>query len=272
MAMVAVADILGFSSLVKQEPLSKIVNYHIKNLNNLLSSIPSSQELPESPTNEQIIREWLVGHTLFSDTVILYSLQDTREGYYAVIARANEILSRPIQFPALRFRIGISYGEFYCNPENNIYVGKALIEAYELEQKQNWCGAALTEAAYTKIKNYPAAKSILSPYDVPIKNGKKERHNVINWTLNTHPLEDKEYGWLSRENIDSDAAEEKIRNTERFHAEMCNQCKEHRKKLANDKLLKYLTRVGAVILTALKRLLIVMPALQLIGIQMTTGS
>ncbi|MBF0457560.1 MAG: hypothetical protein HQK99_06660 [Nitrospirae bacterium] len=236
MAMVAVADILGFSSLIEQEPLSKIVDYYIENFHNhLYSSIPDYLNLPESPTHEQIVLKGLVGHAHFSDTVILYSLEDTSWGHRAVILAALRILAQQLNDPALRFRIGISYGEFYCDPKKNIYVGKALIEAHKLEKKQNWCGAALTEIADTKIIDND--RQLLVSYDVPIKNGKTETHTVINWTCGKHDKIDKDNEWLFRKYIDyrdeaeAKAAEEKLHNTEQFHAEVCKAYNCHGKKL-----------------------------------------
>lgn len=232
-ALVAVCDILGFSDLVRQRPLREIVDYHLNNFQAALgSSIPGYPALPAEPTDDQILRQGLVGFVSFSDTVILYSLQDTRDGYRAVINAATILLARHILWPGLRFRIGISYGDFYFAPERNIYVGRALIDAHELERAQDWCGAALTDSADNLIADRYPDSHFLSRYDVPMRNGQTESHRVINWTLANHDVIPIDNGWMERENVadsaDAQAAERKLLNTERFHAEMCVQCRSRR--------------------------------------------
>lgn len=230
-AMVAVCDILGYSNLIKETPHSEVVSYHIENMQTALrSSIPNFPNQPTDVTSEQIFIEGLVGFATFSDTVLLYSLQDDRRGYRAVIEASTRLLARHILWPTLRFRIGIAYGEFHADPNRNIFVGKALVEAHELERRQDWCGAALTDNAYAQILDSSTDREWLVPYDVPIRGGSKESHMVINWCYATHrSLPERD--WIER-NYNIGATEEekikienKLSNTEQFHAVTCQRCK-----------------------------------------------
>jgi hypothetical protein len=231
-AVVAVCDILGYGNLVKDTPLEEVINYHIENFRIVLaSSIPRFESLSVAPTSDQVFRERLVGHVAFSDTVLIYSLADDLNGYKNVVDVVWGLLSRPILYPQLRFRIGVSYGDFYHNSEKNIYVGKALIEAYELEKRQEWCGGALTKPAEEKMGSY----ALLTLYDVPVKLNKTESLLAINWTLAKHDVIDKADGWMPRDygyaipsTEEEIEIERKLRNTERFHFEKCVQCKAHR--------------------------------------------
>ncbi|MBN1291755.1 MAG: hypothetical protein JXB48_07935, partial [Candidatus Latescibacteria bacterium] len=138
--------------------------------------------------------------------------------------------------PHYRYRVGISYGEFYHNKSKNIYVGKALVEASELEKIQQWSGASLTNKAAEKIVS--PESSVLVDYNVPLKNSEKRKYKVINWTqANHHPTLEKQ-NWMYREengnkvNTYSDSdVEQKILNTEQFHFDKCSKCRNARKNM-----------------------------------------
>lgn len=234
--MVAVCDILGFSDLVRQKSLDEMVQYHIKNYHNLINaSIPKTSKVYQ-PSSQEFIDQQLVEVAIFSDTVLIFSLADNKRSHDQVIYSAVSILAQPIiLYPEYRFRIGISYGDFYHDAAKNIYVGKALVEAHELERKQNWSGAALTKEAKDAIgDNY-----YLTNYDVPIKENDEQisqTHCIINWTLADHDVITELTGWLNRSDYLVSISEKKrqrieqiLQNTERFHYEKCNQCRVVRK-------------------------------------------
>lgn len=224
-AMVAVCDILGFSQLVKERPLEEIIDLHILNFHKLVqASVPKHSSVDRSKAS-------LVGSAIFSDTVLIFSLADNKRSHDQVIYSAVSILAQPMVLPELRFRIGISYGDFYHDAAKNIYVGKALVEAHELERKQNWSGAALTKEAKDAIGcNY-----YLTNYDVPIKENDEQisqTHCIINWTLAEHDVITELKGWLNRSDYLLSISEKKrqrieqiLQNTERFHYENCVQCR-----------------------------------------------
>jgi hypothetical protein len=238
-AMVAVCDILGFRELVKRSTFEELVNRHIASILNVQKGIPK-QETSTPPTHEQIFRDRLVGHAFFSDTVLLYSLSEDKYGYENLIDVTMYLIAYPILWPEYRFRVGISYGEFYRDAENNVYAGKALVEAYELEKSQDWCGGALTKKAESKIKEANVNPYNLVQYDVPFKFSNTESDLVVNWTLAKHDAIDKEFGWLARSYAlplteQEKATERKLINTERFHFEKCVQCRAYRNYLAKAK-------------------------------------
>lgn len=230
-AMVAVCDILGFSDLVRQRPLDEMIDYHITNYHNLIkASIPKASKVYQ-PSSQEFTDQQLVGAANFSDTALIFSLADNKRSYDQVIYAAVSILAQPMLYPEYRFRIGISYGDFYHDAAKNIYVGKALVEAHELERKQNWSGGALTKEAKEVIgDNY-----FLTDYNVLVKEGNdqiSQIYCVINWTLANHDVITELTGWLNRSDYLVSISEKKrqrieqiLQNTERFHYEKCNQCR-----------------------------------------------
>ncbi|MCB2141204.1 hypothetical protein KQH27_00685 [bacterium] len=230
--MVAVCDIMGYSNLVREHSLQELVNYHLGNIVNVVkSSIPNSHENTIVPTEVELLKTGAVGHVFFSDTIIIYSLADNRDGRKNVLDAVYRLLCIPMNTPYYRYRIGIAYGEMYVDIKQNIYVGKALVEAHDLEVLQEWSGASLMESAANMFKNHYPENSMIVNYDVPIKGNATKRLSVVNWTLANHKNVTGQENWMWRAEkgqrvvrYKDPKVELKIRNTEKFHREMCVQC------------------------------------------------
>jgi len=88
------------------------------------------------------------------------------------------------------FRGGIAYDEMFVDEGKEIFLGRALMKAYELEGSQEWIGAAIHEdlvEAYPNIFNddtRPYLKSIFLKYPVPFKGGGIKHLHTINWRFN----------------------------------------------------------------------------------------
>jgi len=225
-AMVAVCDVLGFGDYIKHNSLDDAKIY-LKSIQDLANKSPLTAYTPEG--NVQLY----VGQVHFSDTVVFYSLEDHIRAFEHIIFTVLRILAIPLLHPDYRFRIGISYGEFFYDNREHIYVGKALVDAYNLEIKQEWCGAALSQAAFDKVAESFTAGYYLIEYNVPIKNDKRQSYNVINWTLGQHePIADERF--LERDYAIPSTEREKnieikLKNTEQFHSDVCVQCRQFRK-------------------------------------------
>jgi hypothetical protein len=85
------------------------------------------------------------------------------------------------------FRGGIAYDEMYVDENNEIFLGRALTKAYELEGAQEWIGSAIhdeIEKAYPNIFNgniCPYLRNIFLKYLVPFKGGARKKLHTINW-------------------------------------------------------------------------------------------
>jgi len=239
-AMVAVCDILGYGNLVMSNSLAELKEFHQENINNIMkSAIHNFGEAAASPSPEEVFKQNLVGYTIFSDTIILFSLSDDRDGYRNVLNAVYRLISLPMFTPIYRYRVGISYGEFYHDSTKSIYIGKALVEANKLEKRQQWSGAALTEDAANKFEGYFPESDMLVRYVVPVISSSKnppEKYSVVNWTSARHEAITEKQGWMYREEnklkvtaYKDDDIEQKILNTEQFHAEHCVQCEAARR-------------------------------------------
>lgn len=174
-AMVAVCDILGFKAILNSLPLEEIVKEDFGYLRKALYSSLYQEKTPEhTPTLEEFQAQNRVGFAWFSDTILLYSLEDNVDGYMNLIETAAWIIIETILSHTVRLRVGISYGKVFIDPENQIYLGLAIAEADELQKRQEWSGGALTKKAEQKIP--PSIEEAgfpypwhLARYKVPLK-------------------------------------------------------------------------------------------------------
>ena len=167
--MVACCDILGFKKLVKSKPLDELLKGELARFYELLifsltqkwKDLKDLAQFPEFRGEQKRVRiAW------FSDTYLICGINDDEDSHYNVIETVAWLVSVTMdtQTPV---RAGVAYGEFYDKPENELYVGKALVEAYELEQAQEWVGGALSPKAARKTPQ--DAMCHLKEYRVPLK-------------------------------------------------------------------------------------------------------
>jgi len=136
-------DILGFKNLIKEkspEDIYKIIDkcldiyYSWEKLNELFSTL------------------------YFSDTIIFYqtSEENKQTAFLDIYGIAGLIYSRLLA-EGIPVRGAITFGEFNVKQDskgkNIIYFGDALIEAYDLEKKEEWIGIIISNLAYKDIDN-----------------------------------------------------------------------------------------------------------------------
>lgn len=136
-------DILGFKELLKNLTPESIYNI-------VDSSLQIRNNFDEIQNNFSVI--------YFSDTIIFYRNENgyNRKTFLDIITVAETIfvalLARRIPIRGV-----ITYGEFNVNSDSSnkyeIFFGDALIEAYELERKENWIGVTVAKSAWEPYEN-----------------------------------------------------------------------------------------------------------------------
>jgi class 3 adenylate cyclase len=235
-SLIAVCDILGFSHLVESAELDAVVQnamgwfrralHHSIHKGEFPTGVPSLRALEAHPH---------VGVAWFSDTVLLYTKEDSNDAVRELLTVVAWLLFETTMQGLTRIRAGISYGEVFLDPENSLYVGMPIVEAYRLEQKQQWSGAALAPSAEHRIpaeaRTGRFADWRLTPYAVPLKGGTQVQALAVNWNQGIHAL-----GWRflwsskSAEPTPDDWAAnpdvcEKFINTRAFHEAHCQECR-----------------------------------------------
>lgn len=234
--LIAVCDILGFSALVANKPLEEVIDGSITWFRRALNHSILKKSFPDSaPPTAELDGNNHVGVAWFSDTILLYTKEDTDEAVRELLQVVAWLVFETILDGKTMIRAGIAYGEAYIEPENSIYIGKAIIDAYELEKIQEWAGAALCSSAVLRIPELARSGKFVDwwvvPWAVPLKHKQTMLTLAINWNLGIHAPD-----WRLRWSRKSDMPEksdwatnkilsEKFMNTKLFHEAHCIYCR-----------------------------------------------
>lgn len=228
-------DILGFSALVQSTPLDRLIDGHMAWFRRSLHHSLHKTAFPtEPPAGAELQGNALLGAAWFSDTVLLYTREDSDEAVRELLATVGWLIFEG-QSGRTRIRAGIAYGEAHIDPDNSIYVGTPIVEAHQLETAQQWSGAALTPAAVERLPEYARTGEFIDwwvvPWDVPLKKGEVMQSLAVNWNFGVHAPEWR-LQWSATQNdppAEAWAADsslcEKFVNTRRFHVAHCHDCR-----------------------------------------------
>jgi hypothetical protein len=124
----------------------------------------------------------------------------------------------------IALRGAIAYGECFVADEPPAFLGKPIIDAYELEQGQQWAGASLCKSAAEQLGDLSnMAREPFRPvvrYPVPLKENKTESLLAVKWPLAfdlPHPnmaMRPAKDDATERHRLD---VQEKIKNTAAFY-------------------------------------------------------
>jgi hypothetical protein len=178
---VAFFDILGFKNWVETEGSWNVFVY-IRGFMNLM--IRAS--MPKSVVNADMsvdLEPSIISYINFSDSIVFYSRDDSYEAFRSMLKVCAEFMNVIICGPTRAIRGALTHGEFYADPENNAYVGQALIDAYELEEKQDWLGVSL-QGSIEGTANFIRAKKesphLIVQSLVPLKDSSNKPF-CLNW-------------------------------------------------------------------------------------------
>ena len=179
---VAFFDILGFGSWVESEGSKKVFTY-VRGFLNLMvrSSLPGSTVHQDMSVD---IQKSDIGYINFSDSIVFYSRNDSYHCLKAMLTVCGEFMNIVICGPSRMLRGAIAHGEFYADPKANAYVGKALIDAYKLEEDQDWLGLSLHDSVEV-VKYFQQAlnehKGYIVRSLVPLRSNSNKKPYCINW-------------------------------------------------------------------------------------------
>lgn len=232
---IAICDILGFTSFVQKNQLDYVVESSLGWFRKALHHSIHQEEFPSHvPSLAQLQSHSELGIAWFSDTILIYTLEDTEECLQSLISSIGWLLFETMFTEDTRLRCGISYGEAYIDADNSIFVGKPIIEAYHLEEKQAWSGGALTTSAMQCTPEYARSGEYADwnvvPYPVPLTNKSTFDTLAINWTIGVHPNFELRWSKRHSEPTPEDWKKQRVvcekwKNTKTFHNNVCRFCK-----------------------------------------------
>lgn len=179
---VAFFDILGFSNWIETAGSKEVFVYTRGFLNLMIrSSMPKSVVNPDMSVD---LEQSNISYINFSDSIVYYSLDDSYEAFRTMLRICAQLMNIVICGPTRMIRGALSHGEFYADPENNAYVGRALIDAYRLEEAQDWLSVSLHSSIEDTANFIRAQKEfprLIVRSLVPLK-GSSNKPFCLNWT------------------------------------------------------------------------------------------
>lgn len=163
---VAFLDIMGFKDRVAR-------NEHDEILKEL--------ELFQSNISQYVSyhRDANVQLALFSDSILIYSQDDSSDSLHALADITNHIMMYAIQQEKpIPLKGAIAAGRMTCNQIKQLYFGQALIDAFLLEENVKYYGVLVHHSAekYLQLNDFPEFRDVKAP----LKGGEIS-HYELNW-------------------------------------------------------------------------------------------
>lgn len=177
---VAHFDMLGFKSATLRSPteawgalsdlrasMDRMLNLHIKIL-----------------STDEVISNRIKAY-IFSDSILIFSLSDGPQDLISILTLTSELFSGALH-SCIPLRGGIAYGDFFFNPDLQLFCGIPFVKAHELSEISQWSGIivddSMAEHYHKNIDIMPSSTGpIIIQWDVPIKNNNKKQFWVVNW-------------------------------------------------------------------------------------------
>lgn len=163
---VAFLDIMGFKDRVAR-------NDH----NDVLKEL----EVFQSNISQYVSyhREANVQLALFSDSILIYSQNDSVDSLHALADITSHIMMYAIQQEKpIPLKGAIAAGKMTCNQTKQLYFGQALIDAYLLEENVKYYGVLVHHSAesYLQLADFPEFRDVKAPL-----NGGDISHYELKW-------------------------------------------------------------------------------------------
>lgn len=178
-------DFLGFSEIVKRKFLHQVVDVFQNASESARQVIANYRKIATSTG----IIEPVHGYFWFSDTLRIYSKDNSSKNLVPLAALAAYLTAAFLDngFPT---RSVINIGDFYVGKSvdgQGIFLGNALVDAYEFEKSQNWCGGVLHPSIWAEDSGFSEqireleSDGILIDFQPPLKTGKILSHKCFCW-------------------------------------------------------------------------------------------
>jgi hypothetical protein len=137
---VAFLDVLGFSSLVSGDRHADRIAAYLNSLCTI--SDPAAKTTPANA----------IEYVVFSDSIIITTKDDSDESFELLLARCSLVFGALLQ-NEISVRGAIAHGTFMREktPSGTFVAGRAIVEAYQFEEKQDWIGIMVSPSVRQRI-------------------------------------------------------------------------------------------------------------------------
>ena len=162
-------DIMGFKERVNKTEIDELKEQLLlfKTKNNKLKPLLIGK------TNNT-----LINMAQFSDSIVLVSRDTTIEDLNRISKAATILMQTGLQ-TGFALRGAIAKGDMVFDNENQLFFGKALVDAYLLEEELCYYGVVFHESMEESILDALSQKSMpIEDVSVPLKKGKSKHFHV----------------------------------------------------------------------------------------------
>ena len=180
---IAFFDIIGFKNKILEKKHEEIVDL----LCNFFSSISDPKQYKLTGFFDQKSISCEVKYAFFSDSILIISKDSSDLSNLAISYASIHVLTIALLY-SIPIKGAIACGKMTADFSKSLFVGKPLIDAYLLQEDQNWFGVinhhTADRAFFPKVfpdeKINPNYISLTEEYLVPFKSG-KAKHTTYNW-------------------------------------------------------------------------------------------
>lgn len=161
--VIAMFDVLGFKTMVKEKPLGQL-NEEYRGLLRL------KQQAGRVPLlSLRGVDEWSSPSAVFSDTILFWASAEP-ESTSSLLTTCSVLIAEGLTW-GWPLRGSIAAGPCVLDREARVFVGQPIIDAYLLERAQDWIGAALHPSClqHPVVGNYVSHDENVRRYPVPLK-------------------------------------------------------------------------------------------------------
>ncbi len=172
---VAFLDIMGFRDLVYRKPHQKVLDV-MEEFKKPINKIESEAvNATQGKYGWNTFNKTIVKPTVFSDSVLLSSSDGSIGSFKHIIWDTKMIITHAL-IKGVPIKGAIAYGKQTSDPDHSLFVGKPLIDAYELQNELVIYGVALHHTAEKRfIEKYQQDKFEeqfgITQYLTPLKQG-----------------------------------------------------------------------------------------------------
>ena len=145
---VGLLDVLGFSALISGGDEGARLKRYLECINTVLGDSADSA----------------VDYVVFSDNIVLTTRDDAEASFQALLARCSTLFGLLLG-QEIALRGAIAHGSFFRESSaGGVFVaGRAVVDAYTFETKQDWVGIMLAPSALRRMPDLAERCAIASP-------------------------------------------------------------------------------------------------------------
>ncbi|WMI72262.1 hypothetical protein RBH88_03930 [Aminobacterium sp. MB27-C1] len=151
---VAYFDLLGFKNLLNDH--KKDPQFILEIYNDVLKELDTSE-------NQNLRKKKILDYCWFSDTFLIWS-ENNDEHCFCNLEKATFCFFTGLLENMVPVRGAIGYGPFYADKAQSIYIGQALIDAYQYTENQQWLNYVFTPNTTDKMQKVGIAPQKLLKY------------------------------------------------------------------------------------------------------------